>query len=128
MSAGWNDRLLDLPGVAVCRECDKEHEACFSHFAQFGGDRVYAVVCERDGLTDYYTGEVVRVVERSVITTRSSKALALRFIARSYGLPDRWHEDKAWTGQEFIPTRMRWSVRRVTSTGHYEVVREVEYL
>jgi hypothetical protein len=46
--------------VVDCRECEQEHEAEFSHVARWGGANVYAVVCTRDGLTDYYTEEVVR--------------------------------------------------------------------
>lgn len=48
----------------VCWECGEEHEAVFSHLSQWGeggrpGERVYAVVCPVDDLTDYYTDEVV---------------------------------------------------------------------
>lgn len=49
--------------VVRCFECGQRHPAEFSHVSQHGGQDVYAVVCDVDGLTDYYTAEVVEDVE-----------------------------------------------------------------
>lgn len=43
-----------------CQDCDNVHPANFSHMSQWDPTtRVYAVVCEVDWLTSYYTDEVV---------------------------------------------------------------------
>lgn len=40
-----------------CDECDELHPAEYSHESIHGQGPIYAVVCTRDGLTDYYTSE-----------------------------------------------------------------------
>lgn len=47
-------------GTAVCDRCHKTHEATYSHEGRFGEGPIYAVVCDDDDLTDYYTTEAVR--------------------------------------------------------------------
>lgn len=42
-----------------CQECGANHEANYSHEGRFGEGPIYAVICTVDGLTDYYTTEVV---------------------------------------------------------------------
>lgn len=49
--------------TVTCWECGKEHEATYSHEGQWNQGPIYAVVCD-DGLTDYYTAEVVRTVTK----------------------------------------------------------------
>lgn len=44
-------------GVVVCDHCGEEHEAWPAHVDRFNGAQLYAVVCDKDGLTDYYTAE-----------------------------------------------------------------------
>lgn len=59
--APWEQALLTeaTTGTVICHECGDKHVAEFSHLARFGGQRVFAVVCIRDWLTDYYTEDVV---------------------------------------------------------------------
>lgn len=38
----------------ICDHCGKKHVAEYSHDGVFGEGPIYAVVCEQDGLTDYY--------------------------------------------------------------------------
>jgi hypothetical protein len=45
--------------TVVCFQCEARHEAEYSHEGRFGEGPIYAVVCTEDGLTDYYTTEVV---------------------------------------------------------------------
>jgi hypothetical protein len=45
--------------VDQCDACGRPHPAEFSHQGRFGEGPIYAVVCTRDYLTDYYTGERV---------------------------------------------------------------------
>ena len=57
-------------GSVYCDICGKRHEAVFTHISQFGpngGDLCFAVVCttKDDGLTDWYTQEVVDLTEQS---------------------------------------------------------------
>ncbi len=43
-----------------CHNCEQAHIAEFSHKSDsFGKDFIYAVVCTKDNLVDYYTQEVV---------------------------------------------------------------------
>jgi hypothetical protein len=46
-------------GSVTCDECGETHEATYSHEGRYNEGAIYAVVCERDGLTDYYTEERV---------------------------------------------------------------------
>lgn len=127
----WTERMLAMPGTTECRECGEQHFAEFSHISQYGENvRVYSVVCPKDAnwLTDYYTDEVVEVRSNRVIATRSTKALALKYGARLCGLPEEWHDDTHWDGQKSHPVRVRWFVKRITATGKYEVIREVQYV
>ena len=47
--------------TVICQQCDDEHEATYSHEGQFNEGPIYAVVCDKDNLTDYYTTEVVKL-------------------------------------------------------------------
>jgi hypothetical protein len=49
-----------MPYYVTCFECGETHVAEYSHISEVTGRPVYAVVCERDNLTDYYTDEIVR--------------------------------------------------------------------
>lgn len=44
-------------GTVQCQECPETHVAEFSHISQYGGHRVFAVVC--GDVVDYYTDEAV---------------------------------------------------------------------
>lgn len=48
--------------LPACDRCGETHPAYPSHEGRYGEGQIYAVVCEADGLTDYYTGELVREV------------------------------------------------------------------
>ena len=42
----------------ICDECGEQHVAEYSHEGQWGShEHIYAVVCTRDNLTDYYTSQ-----------------------------------------------------------------------
>lgn len=43
--------------TVTCYQCGQRHVAEYSHEGRFGEGPIYAVVCEVDGLTDYYTTE-----------------------------------------------------------------------
>jgi len=51
------------PGTVECYECGQPHEATPSHWGEYGQGVIYAVVCPVDDLTDYYTREVVKVLD-----------------------------------------------------------------
>lgn len=42
-----------------CFTCDRWHEAHYHHDGQYGEGPIFIVICEEDGLADYYTNEVV---------------------------------------------------------------------
>ena len=46
-------------GTVECDECGERHVAEYSHEGRFGEGPIFAVVCTRDDLTDYYTAERV---------------------------------------------------------------------
>lgn len=41
-----------------CHQCGQEHEGQHHHEGRFGEGPIYIVICEADGLADYYTLEV----------------------------------------------------------------------
>lgn len=43
----------------ICHQCDKRHEAEYSHQSQYGGHAIYVVVCTEDWLTDYYNDDAI---------------------------------------------------------------------
>lgn len=78
-------------GTVRCQECSSTHEAIFSHASAHGGRDVYAVVCSADGLTDYYTDDVVdldappvfgvvsRDATREVVFSSEDRAAAIAY-------------------------------------------------
>jgi hypothetical protein len=51
------------PGTVDCFHCGQPHEATPSHWGQHDNRVIWAVVCPVDDLTDYYTSEVVEVLD-----------------------------------------------------------------
>lgn len=57
--------MSPAPAVAhevTCHECGRTHPAEYSHEGRYGEGPIYAVVCDADHLTDYYTAYAVREV------------------------------------------------------------------
>ncbi len=46
-------------GMVQCQECDKYHPMYYSHEGRFGEGPIFAVVCDVDDLTSYYTSELM---------------------------------------------------------------------
>lgn len=43
-----------------CENCGNDHVAEYSHEGRYGEGPIYAVVCDADNLTDYYTTYAIR--------------------------------------------------------------------
>lgn len=50
-------------GRTTCFECGQVHPATYSHEGRFGEGPIFAVVCDDDGLTAYYTLDAVELDE-----------------------------------------------------------------
>jgi hypothetical protein len=53
----------------ICDECGKRHEATYSHEGRFNEGAIFAVVCDVDGLTDFYTSERVELDSVTLLTS-----------------------------------------------------------
>lgn len=51
------------PGTVDCFSCGQPHEATPSHWGQYDEGVIWAVVCPVDDVTDYYTREVVTILD-----------------------------------------------------------------
>lgn len=51
--------VAEVPATinVACFECHETHVGEYSHEGRYGEGPIYAVVCTRDHLTDYYTRE-----------------------------------------------------------------------
>lgn len=52
-------RVKQETGRIQCDRCPDIHPAHYSHEGRFGEGPIYAVVCTADGLTDYWTSELL---------------------------------------------------------------------
>jgi hypothetical protein len=65
--------------ASPCYDCNGRHEACYSHPGRYGEGPIFAVVCPDDGLTSYYTLEVVTLegpLELIALETKLAAAVA----------------------------------------------------
>lgn len=81
MTVCYGTHMNTTPAVrysAECQQCGNRHEAEYSHEGRFGEGPIFAVICD-DGLTDYYTTELVK------LDTAPSNPLGLVFSTDTKG-------------------------------------------
>lgn len=50
-------QVREVTHHVICNQCEQQHEAEYHHEGSFGEGPIFIVICERDGLADYYTTE-----------------------------------------------------------------------